>query len=270
LSEIAAVTPEPKPARGPRFIGAGHVRPDPAWALKAHSHTFHEIIAPVRGKIHVGIRGQEVTAGSGELLFYRAGDAHSERSDRKDPVETYFVAFEHPALDGPMPVKLQDTRGRVPLMISWLGQEGHPANGLQRSAALGLLEAVVAEVRRLASEGEASPLVDRVRQFARAHLAERLTLDDLADRAGMDKFRFVRAFRRAAGRTPMKDLQLARVEFAKQLILTTDLPLKAIAPQAGLGDEYRLSRVFRRHLGLPPGALRNRAGSAKKPIPELP
>jgi transcriptional regulator GlxA family with amidase domain len=58
----------------------------------------------------------------------------------------------------------------------------------------------------------------------------------------------------------MRDLQLLRVESAKQLILTTDLPLKAIAPLAGLGDEYRLSRVFRRHLGLPPGALRRRGG----------
>lgn len=253
-----------KPARRPRLVGAGHIRPDPAWALKAHSHTFHEIIAPVRGRIHVGIRGQEVTAGAGELLFYRAGEAHSERSDRKDPVETYFVAFEHPALDGPMPVRLHDTRGRVPLMISWLGQESHPAGKLQSAAALSLLEAVVTETLRLANEREASPLVAGIREFARAHLAEKLTLDDLADHAGMDKFRFVRAFRESAGRTPMRDVQLLRVEFAKQLILTADLPLKAIAPLAGLGDEYRLSRVFRRHLGLPPGALRRRAGTTAR------
>jgi AraC-like DNA-binding protein len=228
--------------------------------MRSHSHNFHEIIAPVRGKMHVEIRGQTVTAGAGELLIYQAGFAHQERSDPDEPVETYFVAFEHPAFAVPLPVKLQEERGRVALMVSWLSQEDHPVSDPQRSAVQGMLEAVVSETLRLASEGEVHRLVKRTRDFARAHLAEELTLDDLAENAGMSRFHFVRTYRRAAGRTPMRDLQRLRVEFAKGLILTTDLPLKAVAPLAGLGDEYRLSHVFRRHLGFPPGALRCRDG----------
>jgi len=224
--------------------------------MRAHSHAFHEIIAPVRGKMHVEMKGRTLTAAAGELLVYQAGNAHQEWSDKKSPVDMYFVAFEHPGLDAPLPPKLRDARGRVALMISWLSREDRSASELQRSAALGLLEAVVAEMLRLTAEREVSPLVARTREFARAHLAESLALDDLADYAGMSKSHFARRFRAAAGCTPMRDLRLLRLEYAKNLILTTDLPLKAIAPLTGLGDEYHLSRLFRRHLGFTPGSLR--------------
>jgi transcriptional regulator GlxA family with amidase domain len=58
------------------------------------------------------------------------------------------------------------------------------------------------------------------------------------------------------GLTPMEDLRQLRLEAARDLLLTTDLPLKAIAPRTGLGDEYHLSRLFRRAFGIAPGALR--------------
>ena len=57
----------------------------------------------------------------------------------------------------------------------------------------------------------------------------------------------------------MEDVRTLRVEYARELILTTNLPLKAIAPMAGMSSEYALSKVFRRVLGTTPGALRRRA-----------
>jgi AraC-like DNA-binding protein len=227
--------------------------------MRAHAHAFHEIIAPVRGRMHVAIRGELVTAGAGEVLVYQAGTTHDEKSDALDPVDMYFVAFEHPAMAAPLPAKVLEPRGRVPLLISWLLAERPSASPLHEAVALRLLDAVVAETLRAAAERPEPGLVTRSRALMRSRLAGPLRLGDLAGEAGMSKFHFVRKFRAATGRTPMAELRLLRLETARSLILTTGLPLKAVAPMAGLGDEYHLSRLFRKHFGFPPGALRSQA-----------
>ena len=241
-----------------RLISAGHVRPDPRWAMAAHSHPFHEVIAVVRGRMQVRMRGQAITAGPGELLLYPAGTLHEEAGDRRRPVETWFMAFEHPGFAGALPLKFRDVRGRVALLVSWLCAERPATTAAQREAAENLFRAAAAEALRAASESgtDAYGLAARMRAWMRERLGERLSLDDLAREAGMDRYRFLRAFRRSAGHTPMRELRLLRLEKAKLLLLTTDLPLKAIAPEVGAGDEYQLSRLFRRELGMPPGELR--------------
>jgi AraC-like DNA-binding protein len=238
------------------LVGAGHVLPDPKWRMSAHAHAFHEIIAPVRGTLHVKINGEQVAGTAGDLLIYQAGNAHEEISAPDDPVETYYMAFEHPAFCAPLPVKIRDSRSRAGLMISWLSAEPHPSTEFESAAALGLLDSVVAEVVRLAREPEPGSLVSRTRAYARTRMAKNISLDDLARHAGMSRFHFLRRFQAAAGRTPMRDLCLLRLDHVRNLILTTDLPLKAIAPLAGLGDEYHLSRLFRKYFGCPPGSLR--------------
>jgi AraC-like DNA-binding protein len=44
-----------------------------------------------------------------------------------------------------------------------------------------------------------------------------------------------------------------------ELLLTTGLPLKAIAPRCGLADVYTLSRLFHKQFGASPSAFRARA-----------
>lgn len=243
-----------------RLISAGHIAPDPAWRMRAHAHAFHEVIAVVRGRMQVRFpeARREVSAGAGEILIYQAGRRHEERSDPESPVDMYYAAFEHPEFRGrELPVMVRDWRGRTALLASWLCDEIHSAEAGREGAAGRILDCLVAEALRAAAEtGAEHGLAAGTRQFMRRELAGPLTLDALAGQAGLSRYHFIRRFKAATGRTPMQELRLLRLQYAKSLILATDLPLKAIAPLAGLGDEYHLSRLFRRHLGCPPGALR--------------
>jgi AraC family transcriptional regulator len=87
-------------------------------------------------------------------------------------------------------------------------------------------------------------------------LARRINLDDLARSAGLSRFHFVRAFRAASCTTPARWLRHQRLQVARTLLLTTDQPLRSIAPQVGFADESQLSRVFRREAGGAPSRLR--------------
>jgi AraC-like DNA-binding protein len=215
------------------------------------------MIVVMRGVLRVDTGGAQVKGGAGDVLFYHAGAVHEERSDSADPAETTFVAFEWTTQDSrPRPVLTHDTQGRIRELIRWLMQEWNAQPGpANMDLCLCFLQTILGEWRRLMSHRE-SALAGRVRSFLREHIAEDLTLSDLAAAAGMSRFHLVRRYRAETGHTPMEDARRLRVQHARNLILTTDLPLKDIAPRSGLGDAYRLSHLFRRYLDITPRELR--------------
>jgi transcriptional regulator GlxA family with amidase domain len=96
-------------------------------------------------------------------------------------------------------------------------------------------------------------------EWMRAHLAETLTVERLADRAAMSPRNFARAFAAETGTTPAKAVERLRLETARTAVETSHAPLERIAEAAGFGDPGRMRRAFLRGLGQPPQALRRAA-----------
>jgi transcriptional regulator GlxA family with amidase domain len=122
---------------------------------------------------------------------------------------------------------------------------------------LALLETVIRELRWLIARPQDAWL-EHVRKNLQTRFADPLSLDDVARHAGMSRFAFVRKFKRLCGRTPMGELRQIRLHEARNLILSSDLPLKTIAAKVGIGYEYQLSKLFRRHFGISPRDIRSR------------
>jgi transcriptional regulator GlxA family with amidase domain len=83
-------------------------------------------------------------------------------------------------------------------------------------------------------------------------LAEKVTLDDLAEHAALDKFHLVRAFRAEVGLPPYEYLTQVRISLARQL-LQRGVRVAEVAQAAGFCDESQLHRHFRRIVGVAPG-----------------
>jgi len=94
--------------------------------------------------------------------------------------------------------------------------------------------------------------VRRARAFLHDALADKITLDDLAAYAGLDKFHLVRAFRCEVGLPPYEYLTHLRVCRARELLRRGVLVAEA-AQTVGFYDESQLHRHFRRILGVAPG-----------------
>jgi transcriptional regulator GlxA family with amidase domain len=90
------------------------------------------------------------------------------------------------------------------------------------------------------------------------HLDEDLSVPALARRACMSERNFARAFRRETGRTPGAYVEAARVERARIALESGDLPVEAIARQAGFGTVETMRRAFRRQVGVSPIEYRTR------------
>jgi len=105
--------------------------------------------------------------------------------------------------------------------------------------------------------------VRRARAFLHEALAERVTLNELAARAAMDKFHLVRAFRHEVGLPPYEYLTHLRVGRAREL-LRRGLRVAAAAQEVGFYDESQLHRHFRRIVGITPGAYARSLGTEKR------
>lgn len=240
---------------GARLLATGHVTPEPGWHMRLHSHTIHELIVVVGGAMSVTHEGRRTDAAVGDVLLYPAGLRHEEWSDRAHPLESVFLTFECPGLEGCGLIRASDEQGRIRQMARWLHEDSRVSMGMAWIERSSLLQAILAEFVRSAGAGEL-PLVDAVRRHVRERMAERITLAALARRADMSKFHFLRVYRAAAGRTPMQDVRMLRAHYARELVLGTNLPLKEIAVRAGLGDEYSMSRLFSKLFRMPPGRYR--------------
>jgi AraC-like DNA-binding protein len=95
-----------------------------------------------------------------------------------------------------------------------------------------------------------------VREFIDRHYAKPLTIDRLAARSGLSTFHFIRAFRAAFGQTPHQYLRERRLDRAKELLVTTPLPVTEICDQIGFQSLGSFSSLFRRITGEPPAEYR--------------
>jgi AraC-like DNA-binding protein len=103
-----------------------------------------------------------------------------------------------------------------------------------------------------------APALDRVREYIDRHYKQPLTVERLADLAGLSTFHFIRAFRAAFGETPHQYLRARRLERAKELLVTTAYPVTEICDQIGFQSLGSFSSLFRRLTGETPAEYRAR------------
>jgi transcriptional regulator GlxA family with amidase domain len=95
--------------------------------------------------------------------------------------------------------------------------------------------------------------------WAREHLNAPLTVEDLAERAGMSSRHFTRAFIAETGTTPSKAVERLRIEVARQRVQSSSEAIERVAQLTGFRDPERMRRAFIRAFGQPPQSLRRAA-----------
>lgn len=222
--------------------------------MRPHSHPHHELIVIKSGAMLLKTRHGEFIARPGDILFYQAGLIHEEISQSDDPVSSYFLPFSTRIKLPDLPLRMRDSEGRIVELFRWIHRDlrEHRPKG----DCLALLETIIRELRWLLARPK-DDWLEHVREHLQSRFADPLSLDDVARHADMSRFAFVRKFKRLCGRTPMEELRQIRLHEARNLVLSSDLPMKMIAAKVGIGDEYQLSKLFRRYFGIAPRDMRN-------------
>lgn len=119
-----------------------------------------------------------------------------------------------------------------------------------------LLFDILSEFKRYVSVGQAAMSLarrrfDQVIDFMHAHLAEHLSLEQLACVAGLSPFHFLRSFKAQYHVTPQQMLMALRL-FEAKCLLARGLPPAQVAAAVGLTDQAHLNKAFVRRYGVTP------------------
>jgi AraC family transcriptional regulator len=92
--------------------------------------------------------------------------------------------------------------------------------------------------------------------FIESHLAEPLTLDEIAGVAGISRFHMVRAFAAATGFPVMRYVRARRLSEAARALANGAPDILSLALDADYGSHEAFTRAFRDHFGVTPEMVR--------------
>ena len=239
------------------------------FAYAPHAHDAECLAVITAGRLRIRAAGQEFIARAGDMFAAPAGLLHAGWPIDDDgwSLRTVYLdlsrlqallAGEDTAFPGSLAgPHLQDPELASRFIAAHECSEG-PTPALQRDETLlafadRLFRRHVRPVRFVERADTAPDAVRRAREFLDAHLDTRVSLQDLARVSGLPPSRLLRAFARAVGQSPHAYQRLGRLQRATALIRRGH-PIGDAAVSAGFADQAHFTRLFRRTMGLAPGA----------------
>lgn len=115
-------------------------------------------------------------------------------------------------------------------------------------------------------EESKSELVNAVVEFIASNYSEDITLADAAKFTYVNPSQLSREFNKNMNCNFRSYLNNVRIEKAKELLATTDIPLADVGNQVGFADQSYFNKIFRKYEGLTPGQYRtlNHGGNTRE------
>lgn len=110
----------------------------------------------------------------------------------------------------------------------------------------------------LAAQTAEKSVIRDAQAWVLQNIERQLSVDSLAQHAGMSTRNFARLFKSETNTTPADFVEAARVDSARRMLEETANPLKRVASLCGFGDPNSLRRAFLRRLGVTPADYRRR------------
>lgn len=146
-------------------------------------------------------------------------------------------------------------------VIKCYGLQGKIRTAAVRHAVLGLLIRLYRDhfVAEDAAQ-QSSVTVERIKsvvRYIRRHIADELTLDEIAASAGVSKYHLAREFKRFSGQTVFEHINAIRCKEAKRLI-ESGMSVSAAALSCGFENMSYFSRTYKKYTGTLPSSVRGR------------
>ncbi len=106
------------------------------------------------------------------------------------------------------------------------------------------------------SEDESAIVIRDVLAHIHDNLSRNITVEELAEIAHFHPNYFVRFFKEKIGIPPVKYINNIKIEMAKSLLETTDLPVMKVMQAVGFSDYSHFSKYFKTYSGYSPKTFR--------------
>ncbi len=251
---------------------ANHQRVEADWSPPVRTIKHHSFWLIVKGRGHFTINGTRYPAEPGKLFFFQPGMIVKRETEHEHPLEYCFVRFHYMAVyeekeqwvtgpqeEYPFPFGGMYSVHNVPQLLGLMDQlvtlwkrRGH-MNAMRRNITLHeFFLALLTDLRAQKIAGDTTAAIELTQDYMISHYKDPLTLEQLAQIAGLSVSHYSRLFKKVIGYSPIDYLNHLRMDRAKELLVLSDYRLKAIAGSVGFTDEFYFSRLFKKLVGVPP------------------
>ncbi len=249
-------------------LNLGVVTYPPRGAYGPRVQRDYQLVVLLTGDLIIRIDGQPHHLAPGRVALLRPGHEELFQFAAEEESCHSWVALQRPGLAAadlgrldraPFALPISDAMARLTdLALDLRG--GFPKTGAVAAAVveaaflLYLTEADAAPDP--ATPPPPHPVVGLVQEHIRRHLAQRLTLGDLANVVNLSPEYLVRVYSRQTGTTPMRYLWQQRTQQGIFLLRHTGLSVGEIARHTGFRTPYHFARLVRKLAGQSPTGVR--------------
>ena len=257
------------------------------WIVPWHWHEELELNYVTEGAMKVTTVNASYLIHAGEAFFINTNVLETKEKAGDYPHIIEYAHLFHPTLLSGNFRSIYETKYLNPVLknrqievvvITPATENGRKIiRKLKETAALQEKENVEFETRNLLSEAwlllmdeirdnyEKKPVMqvrgqDRIRYlltFIHQHYAEKISLKEIADSAGIGERECLRCFRKNLGRSPFDYLLEYRLDKSREALLETAKTVTEIALESGFSDSAYFGKTFRKYYRMTPGQFRS-------------
>ncbi len=219
-----------------------------------HSHSFHQLVIPLRGIINIEVDEHQGKVTPGECLVIKKGNLHHFTANTKARFLVADMEYlpENISLSNTIVFSINQLCIRFINFLE-IQLEHQVDEELERISYLMFFEL-------MSKQTLLKPLNNKIRdvvEFVENNLTEELPIAKLASISCLSPTQFKKRFKEQVGSTAAQYVTQLRMEKAKALLVNTDYPLTVVAEKVGYTDFTAFSRRFSKYFGLSPSSISN-------------
>ncbi len=245
----------------PDFKAVHQPEADPAHSM----YTFEYI---TKGRLLITQGKKTFTAGEGDILILNRTASHYYSTDPKALVGKYFIVCNGTYIDNLMEVfraregtliHHADFSGEFHRLFSVAQNEPRQLSYHAAQLILRMLCAMnpLMHADTAGAPSTAYPLHDQIVNYIKSHISESLRLEQLTSRFSITPITLNRMFKENYGTTPKQFILAAKIDVARQLLTSTDLPVNRIAESLSFGHQNNFANAFSKITGQSPSEYRH-------------
>ncbi len=240
------------------------------WESTPHSHQCTELFYVVGGAGGFKIENKTVPVHTHDLIVVNPNVQHTEVSLNDEPLRYIVLGVRglevfdpQNAEDRYFVLNFEKRGDRVLNCLQMMMQEVEAKLPGYDSVCRNLLQVILVLLMREAHVTPEQTIQATRRECATAkwyidnHFKEKITLDLLAQVAGVNKYHLAHTFTQEYGVSPIRYLTERRITESKYLLNSTDIPINSIVQSLSFSSASYFAQMFRRSEGISPSEYRN-------------
>lgn len=236
-----------------KYLGSNILQRHPdVFSLPRRTIPYMDLTYCIEGRMEYVYNDEHVTLRSGDAILFPQG---SVRQRLYSEISTYYASFNVqfsipfvPPVEGFLP---KCVRSNTLLMIETFSRDYDSVSPRKQEKLADIFSYLYHQLLETTIDKE-NPHIKAIRQYIFSNLSQPLTIGDISEAVHLAPTYLCHLFKKETGQTVVEYITAQKIDLAKRLMITKELPLSSIAERAGFCDYKHFSHTFKKSEGTSP------------------